>query len=712
LLGALGNFSARHHWWIIAAWIMLMAGGGGVALINGAAFTNDMTLAGTDSQHAYDTLRTQFPEMSGDGMQVVLHSNRGLESAELKNAVEASISQVRKSAGITAVQSPYGPGPHMVSTDGKTAIVTVQFVHRAKDISQQSLDHAQQGFKPIRDLGVEVEFGGPAVQTESGPSGSEVFGLGAAVLVLLVAFGSLFAMVVPLVTAVFALTLGLSLVELLSSWVTIGTTGPVVAAMIGLGVGIDYALLIVTRHREGLASGYGPNDSIRIAMTTAGRAVFVAGATVVIAILSLYLIGIPFISGMALASSITVAVTLLASVTLLPALLGLFGGRLDRFRIRRIRFNGGSDRQSGWHRWAAKLLRRRWVALPFAVMILVALAAPVLSMQLGSAAGGSAPADSTVRREYELVAEGFGPGWTGPLLITASYPPGTPQSEVQKTSMALRNQLAATPGVSQVTPPRLNAMGNTVLLTVIPTSAPDARATEDLVHRLRNGILPTAAPNAKAHVGGATATNIDLANTISHRMPWFILGVVGLTFLLLLVEFRSLLVPLVAVTMNLLAVGAAYGPIVAVFQWGWWPASALGIQPGPVESFAPVMLFAVLFGISTDYAVFLLSRIHEEYRRTGKSRQAIVEGVGGTAHVILAAASVMVVVFSSFMLNDQRVVNLFGFGLAVAVAFYAILVMFALVPVVLALIGRKAWWLPRWLGRLLPMSDHPEPVDP
>ncbi|CNG55718.1 putative RND superfamily drug exporter [Mycobacterium tuberculosis] len=698
MLFALGRFSARHRWWVLAAWALLVIGVVAGARSAGESFNNDLTLSGTDSQAAYDTLRARYPDMAGDGMQVVIHSERGTISPGVEQKVQAAVSDVRAEPGVASAQSPFGQARHMVSADGRTAIASVQFTQRTKDIPQESVQKAQEAFDPVRGSGVEVAYGGPAVQAETGPSGQEVYGLVAAVLVLLIAFGSLAAMLVPIVTALAGVGVGLSLITLLSGAVTIGTSGPVVAAMIGLGVGIDYALLVVTRHREEMSRGLAPADAIAAAMGTAGRSVLVAGTTVIVAILSLYVIGVPFVSALGLASAVTVAATLLASVTLLPALLGVFGRNLDRLRIGRRKPSHGSG--SGM---ARAVVRFRWAAIVLPVGAFVLLALPLGSLRLGTADGGSQPPGSTQRQAYELVDGAFGPGWTGPLLVTVDY---GQDGRAPQQAMALRNTVAQTDGVQNVLPPRPDAQGRTAVLTVIPAGAPDSAATENLVHTLRSDVLPDTAPGAEAHIGGATATSIDLADRLGARMGWFMLFVVGLAFLLLLIEFRSLAVPVVAVLMNLLAVGAAYGPVVAVFQWGWWPASLIGAHPGPVESFAPVMLFAVLFGLSTDYAVFLFSRIHEEFRRGGNARRAVIDGVASTSRVILAAASVMVVVFTSFVFNDQRVVNLFGFGLATAIALYTLLAMLVLVPAVLAVLGRAAWWLPGSSARRRPVPDR------
>jgi len=724
VLSALARMSTRYRWIVVAVWLVLILGAVLGSRAIGGTFNNDLTLAGTDSQAAYDTLREQFPELAGDGMQAIVHSTDAGEpvtSPAMRAAVEDAVATVAALDGVAAARSPYGPPQPMVSEDGMTAMVTIQFTERAKDIPVETVTEAQAAFEGVRDAGGQVEFGGPAAQTESGPSGSEAFGLLAAALVLLVVFGSVFAMLVTLLTALMALGVGLASISMLASTVTIGTSGPIVAAMIGLGVGIDYALLIVTRHREGLSRGLAPHKSIEAAMTTAGRSVLVAGATVIIAILSLYAIGIPFVSSLGLASAIVVSASMLASVTLLPALLAIFGRNLDRVRVRKIGKKtpvttdaagpAESSPASGWRGWVGGIQRRRWIAAFASLLVLAILALPLLSLRLGTADGGSQAADTTQRKAYDLIVDGFGAGWAGPLLVTVDFGADSTLAENQATSTELHAELAATDGVSAVTPPRLGEDGATALYTVIPTSSPDDAATETLVHDLRDTVLLEAAPGATAHVGGATATSIDLAETLLAQIGWFILVVVVLAFIVLLIEFRAPFIAAMAVVMNLFAVGAAYGPVVAVFQWGWWPAELLGVVPGPVESFVPVMLFAVLFGLSTDYTVFLLSRVKEELARTGDPDRAVRDGLAATARVILAAASVMVVVFGSFILNDQRTVTMFGFGLATAIAVYALVVMLVLVPALLAIAGRAAWGRTkrRSSGELAP-APAPEPL--
>ena len=457
-------------------------------------------------------------------------------------------------------------------------------------------------------------------------------------------------------------------------------------------------------------TGHEAAESIPLAVATAGRSAVVAGSTVIVALLSLFLIGIPFVSALGLASAITVAATMLAAITLLPALLAVFGGKLDRLRIRKVRFDHGGGRISGWHRWTRHIQRRPWPYLLASTLALLILAVPLLSIRLGSSDGSSAPQDSTARRSYEIVAQEFGPGWTGPLLVTANYADAASPAQAQAWLDELRADLKATPGVAAVPSATLNPSGDAAIVNVVPVGSPQDASTEDLVHRLRTDVLPRS--EGVNHVGGATATAVDLADRLGSRMIWFIGFVVALSMLLLLVEFRSVFIPIKAAVMNLLSVGAAYGVVVAVFQWGWL-SNLLGTAPGPIESFAPMMLFAVLFGLSMDYEVFLLSRVREEYLRTGDAGTSVADGVAATARVITAAASVMVVVFLSFLLNDQRVVNLFGFGLAVAIAIDATLVRLVLVPAAMAIADRRAWWMPARLSRLLPRKKlEPSVMDP
>ncbi len=707
MLRRFARTSSRNARLVVLIWVMVVVGATVAGQEWGGGFANTVSVTDSDSDTAQQVLENRFPHVAGDALQIVIHDSAGVTDPQLRSAVDAGVAAAGRIDGVASVTSPYHTGG-MLSTDRTTAVVAVRFDEQAKDIDPASIEAAENAFAGVRDLGAQVEYVGAALNAEQGPSGSEVIGLAAAIIVLLIAFGSLLAMIVPLITALLALGLGMGVIHLLAAQTDIGTAGPVVAAMIGLGVGIDYALLVVTRHREGLAAGHTVADSVETALATAGRSVLVAGATVIVAILSLFFIGIPFVATLGLASAITVATTMLAAVTLLPALLTLFGTNLDRWSVRPLRMDHGGGRTTVWHRWTRSVQRRPWPALVGSLAILLLMAAPLLDLRLGTADASTADPASSEARAYSLVEQAFGAGWTGPLLVTAEYPRGT---DTAAAAADLRGRVLDVEGVAGVGTPAVSRDGRAAVLTVIPTDSPGSEQTEALVHRLRDETLPSYQQGV-VHVGGPTATNIDLADKIGERSPWFMALIVGLSALLLLVEFRSIFVPVKAAVMNLLSVGAAYGAVVAVFQWGW-AADLFDAQPGPIESFAPMMLFAVLFGLSMDYEVFLLSRVREEYDATGDPGGAVADGVAATARVITAAASVMVVVFASFLLNDERVVNLFGFGLAVAIAVDATVVRLMLVPAVMAIAGHRAWYLPRWLRRVLPRTHlEPHPVDP
>jgi RND superfamily putative drug exporter len=700
MLARLTRWTVAHRRIVALAWVIVALAAALANRTAGADFDNDLAVPGTESQAAFDTLRERFPERSGDAMQIVMRSPDGFDDPTVRRAVEEASADIEALPDVVSATTPYGTPP-TISDEGTIAFATIQFEQRASDIPEGSVEAVMDATEPVADLGVQVEFGGAAVESERGPGSSEALGLLAAMIVLLLAFGSLIAMAVPLATAIGALVLGVSTIGLLTNVMAIGTSGPVVAAMIGLGVGIDYALLIVTRHRENLSRGMTVEQSIPVALSTAGRSVLVAGGTVIVAILSLYLIGIDFIAAIGLASAVTVATSLLASVTLLPALLAFAGDNIDRWRVPFLHHHGGADAASWWHRWTGAVQRHRWAAFLLSLAALLLIAVPLLSMRLGSADAGANPPDTTTRRAYDLMAEGFGPGFNGPLLVAVELP-GAPEAD-QAALTDITDALRATPGVAAAAPPSVNEAGDAAVVAVVPTGSPQDESTETLVHHLRDDVLPgaTATSGVEVHVGGPTAVAIDLADKLAARLPVFMAGVVGLSFLLLMAEFRSLFVPLKAALMNLLSIGAAYGAVVAVFQWGWL-SDLLGTSTGPIESFAPMMLFAVLFGLSMDYEVFLLSRVREEYERSGDNSQAVRDGIASTARVITAAASVMVIVFLSFLLNDQRVVNLFGFGLAVAITVDATIVRLVLVPSTMDLAGRANWWMPRWLDRIVP----------
>jgi RND superfamily putative drug exporter len=549
--------------------------------------------------------------------------------------------------------------------------------------------------------GTEVELGGD-IAFEQPEFSSEAIGFVAALIILLIAFGSLLAAGLPLVTAIFGIVTGIALVGLVVNVIGMPSFSNQAVAMIGIGVGIDYALFIVTRYREGLSEGLTPECATIRALDTAGRAVLFAGCTVIIAILGLFTIGLDMIRGLAVGISIGVLMTMLAALTLLPAVLGFVGGNIDKFGLPHRRRAERAGRQSFWYRWSRVIQRRPWPALLASAAVLILLTIPLFGLRLGFGDAGNQPTDQTVRRAYDLMSEGFVPGANGPLLLAAETPSG--QSDVQALD-DLSRELNQTEGVVFATQPIPNDSGDAAIIQVQPTTSPQDKETAHLVNRLRDDVIPdaVAGTTADVKVGGATAAVVDFSRYTADRLPWFIAAVLVLSFLLLMVVFRSLLVPLKAVIMNLLSVGAAYGILVAVFQWGWGD-SLLGVgREGPIEAWIPMMLFAVIFGLSMDYEVFLLSRIREEYDRTHDNATAVANGLAVTARVITAAAAIMFFVFMSFVLGDDRSLKMFGFGLAMAVLIDATVVRLVLVPSTLELLGDRNWWLPRWLDRILPV---------
>jgi putative drug exporter of the RND superfamily len=561
--------------------------------------------------------------------------------------------------------------------------------------------------------GLQVEAGGQPIERAQRQAGGAQTGIGllAAIVVLLFTFGSVVAMGMPVITALFALGTGLSLVTLATHVFDVADWSPQLAAMIGLGVGIDYALFVVTRYRSGLRDGLEVREAVITAIDTAGRAVFFAGTTVIVALLGMLLLGVTFLRGPAVASALAVLFTMIASLTLLPALLGMVGRRIDRWRFPLGK--GASGGGEGWARWARLVQRRPWPLALGATALLLTLCIPTLSLRLGSSDAGSDPASTTTRKAYDLLAQGFGPGFNGPLQVVAQLP----RSGDRATAIRLRNAMAAERGVATVTPAQLSPAGDIAVLTAYPATSPQSAATQALVNRLRDTMVPQMrrATGAQVHIGGPTAVFDDLGHTLTNKLPLFIGVVVLLSALLLMAVFRSVLVPLKAVLMNVLSIGAAFGVVVAVFQWGWL-ANVIGVdRTGPIESFLPVMLFAIVFGLSMDYEVFLMSRVHEEWVRRRDASGAVVEGVATTGRVITAAATIMVCVFASFVLGDSRVIKLFGVGLASAVFIDAFVIRTVLVPAVMELLGRRAWWLPSWLDRRLPRvavepHEAPEPA--
>jgi len=691
----------------VLAWVALLVGLTVVSSKVGDNYQEGFRLQGTESARAQDLLAVTFRDRAGDTGQLVIDAPGGIGQPAVQARVERVLAQVEKVDQVTGTTSPYEPdGLFQVAPNQKIAYAEIQFADRATEIHQavaeRIIDVAQAGKKVD---GATFEVGGRMFVIDQFGGASETIGLFAAMAILLIAFGSLLAMGLPILTAIFGIGCGFALVALLSNLMTMPSFTTQLAAMIGLGVGIDYALFIVTRYRQGLHDGLDPERAVVLAIDTAGRAVLFAGATVVISLCGLFLMGVDFIRGLGAGAATTVLVTMLASVTFVPALLGFVGHNIDKLRIPGLHRRENVTRESAWFRWSRFVQRRPWTAAISGLAVLVILAIPFFSLRLGFSDTGNNPRTDTTRRAYDLLSDGFGPGFNGPLILAARTPDG-PESIDR-----LARRLPDVPGVQQVGPVFPSDDEKVAVIQVIPETAPQSEKTQELIDRLRADVIPAAirGTGARVDVGGITAGGVDVTETLSSRLPVFIGGVLGLSFLLLLAVFRSLLVPVKAVVMNLLSIGAAYGVVVAVFNWGWF-SDLLGTQgTGPIEPFVPMMLFAIVFGLSMDYEVFLLSRIREEYDRTGDNALAVADGLAATARVITAAAAIMVMVFASFVLGDLRVIKLFGIGLATAIFIDATVVRIVLVPATMELLGKANWWFPRWLEWIPRLHVEAEP---
>jgi RND superfamily putative drug exporter len=578
----------------------------------------------------------------------------------------------------------------------------VHFDKRATEVPLADAKELVKIVKAAKAPGATFAVGGAVVAAavQKPPGASEGIGVIAAIIILLIAFGSVLAMGLPIVTALFGIGIGISIVSLLGHLLDVPSFAPQVATMIGIGVGIDYALFIVTRYRAALHDGVEPREATRIALSTAGRAVMFAGTVVVVALLGLFIMNFAVVRGVSLAASATVLVTMLAAITLLPAFLGFSGRNIDKWRVSLFHRHETGSRESLAFRWSRVVQHRPWPMAIIGAAVLVLLALPLFGMRLGSSDQGNDPPSLTTRKAYDLLAKGFGPGFNGPLLVVADLRNASDPAALARLSRALEQD----PTVQAVAPPRFNQAHDTAVMVVIPKTAPQDKATDQLVHRVRNKIVPAVSRGSgvAVYVGGITAAFTDFADRIGQRLPLFVGVVILLSFLLLMVVFRSVLVPLKAAIMNLLSIGAAYGVIVAVFQWGWL-GGVFGVDHGgPIEAWVPMMMFAVLFGLSMDYEVFLLSRIREEYARTHDNALAVADGLAMTARVITAAAAIMIAVFGSFVLGDSRVLKLLGLGLSTAVLVDATIVRLVLVPATMELLGDANWWLPKWLQDRLP----------
>ncbi len=702
MLQRLARTMYRRRRYVLVGWIVLLVATFMLSSSVGGAFKTEFKLPGTESQAAFDLLEKSSFRNRQIQAQIVFGSRDGIDTPEIRAAMEQLFAEVEQKIADVEVASPYTEeGARQVSRNGQIAYAEVNFADRSGEELTDAGKEIKQLAADIKVPGLTIEFGGDVFADAQVGGASEAIGIAAAMIILLIAFGSLLAMGLPIGTALFGIGTGIAIVLTVRTVVDMPDFTTAAVAMVGLGVGIDYALFIVTRYRENLAAGLDPERSVTRAIDTAGRAVLFAGTTVVISVLGLLLMKTSIMRGVAIGISIGVLTTMLASVTLLPALLGFVGRNIDKFGLPHRKRPEGEIKESGWTRWSHVIQRHPWPAAIIGLAVLLLLSVPLLSMRLGFTDAGNRPTADTTRRAYDMVADGFGAGFNGPLLLAAETPNG-------ETDLATLNELSTklndTKGVAFATPPQANDEGTVAVMQVFPTTDPQAEATADLVNRLRDDVVPsvTDGTGLAVKVGGLTAAADDFAAYTAARLPIFMGAVLILSFLLLMVVFRSLLVPLKAVIMNLLSIGAAYGVVVAVFQWGWG-ASLIGVgREAPVEAWAPVFIFAIVFGLSMDYEVFLLSRIREEYDRTGDNATAVADGLALTARVITAAALIMFFVFGSFVLGPEVALKLMGLGLAIAVLIDATIVRMVLVPATMELLGDWNWWLPKWLDRILP----------
>jgi len=709
-LRALARFCYRRRRLVVAIWLVALVGVNVLAAATGTNFTTNFSAPNTESTRATNLLAANFKAQSGDGVQVVMKGTPSMQDPTVQQQARSFIAAFDRVQHVTSVNDPLTT-PGSISKSGTVALANAQLDTKAQDIpnsvGKQMIALAGKYTTPQ----LEVRLGGQLIQQSERqpPPSSEGIGIIAAMIILLIAFGSVLAMALPIVVALAGIAVGLPIIGLLTHVYPLQSFATTLAAMIGIGVGIDYALFVVTRYRQGLQAGLDPEDAVITAIDTSGRAVLFAGLTVIIALLGMLAIGLSFISGLGIGAAAVVAVTVAAAVTLLPAVLGFVGTKIDKLCLPWVHDDGDGTRETVWHRWSRFVQRRPWLLTIAGLAIVIALAAPVLSLRLGFVDAGNDPAGTQTRQAYDLLAQGFGPGFNGQFLLAVQLPAG---GDHTAELTRLRDAVTATRGVATVSPAISNPAGTTAVIRMYPTTAPQDKATSTLLHHLRRDVIPeaTAGTGVKVYVGGFNALTDDFANLLGQRLPLFIAVVIILSFLLLMTVFRSILVPLKAAIMNLLSIGAAYGVVVMIFQYGWGKQLVGVSKEGPIEAFLPIMMFAILFGLSMDYEVFLLSRIREEYLKTGKNSAAVADGLSATARVITAAAAIMCTFFLSFVLGDSIIIKLFGIGFASAIFIDATLIRMVIVPSTMELLGDANWWLPDWLDRILPHLDVEGPT--
>ncbi|MFB7709650.1 MMPL family transporter [Streptomyces sp. NPDC056105] len=709
-MAALARWCARHRLVVVLLWLLALGGTSAAAAVAGSSYSNDYEAPGTESGRATQLLNDGFPGLGGDSDTVVWHTDGSMvRAADVKERMTRTLDRIEHLPGIAAVTGPYEQqGAGRTSADGRTAYATVTFDKQSGDIAkadaQRLVDTAKAAEVDAPD-GLRVELGGSAVALTESAQGhvAEIVGVVVAAVVLLLAFGSLAASALPIATALVSVGTAASGIVLLGHVMTVADFAPMLGMLVGLGVGIDYALFIVTRHRRGLKQGLSVNEAAERAVATTGRAVVFAGATVCIALLGMLILRLSFLNGVAIAASLTVLLTVAASVTLLPALLSFIGMRaLSRRQRRRLAAHGPEpELPTGLAaRWSAFVERHPRLLGGLAVGVIAVLSVPTFFLHLGTSDQGNNASSSTTRQAYDLLADGFGPGVNGPLTLVTPIDGAGDQVAVSR----LESMIGSAEGVSSVTPATYNDSGTAAFLTVVPKSAPQSQRTSELVDRLRSDVIPEAEKGTSLDVqlGGVTASYDDFADVIIGKLPLFVGVVIGLGCVLLLLAFRSIGIPLKAAAMNVAAVASAFGVVVAIFQWGWG-GEMLGLgRAGPIEPFLPVIMVSVLFGLSMDYQVFLVSRMYEEWLETRDNRRAVRVGLAETSRVINSAAVIMISVFLAFVLSGDRVIAMFGIALAAAVALDAFVLRTLLVPALMHMLGGANWWLPKWLDRRLP----------
>ncbi|MEW2398920.1 MMPL family transporter [Streptomyces sp. NPDC046862] len=723
-LRRLGRWCARHFVVVIVVWLAALVALQVLDRAVGGDYSDDFALSDVQSSKGLDVLKEHDPAAGGYSSQIVVHDPQK-QLTELSSQMSQTVSDLQKLPHVLSVQNPLTasgsqasggsqqPNVGPLSTDKKTAYITIRFDEQPSLLGDGYLDGVDTSVQPLRSAGAEVEYGGQLgelARPNADDRVSELIGFGVAIVVLLTGFGSVIAAVLPLVTALISVIVGLACLGLLAAAFVFATVSPTLATMIGLGVGIDYALFLITRHRQNLMDGMDPERAAGHAAATSGRAVLVSGCTVIVALLGLWVSGVSFIGKLGIAAAVTVVSAVLGALTLVPALLGLIGRHIDRYHVRRpVAETGGGDGgrpQGTWHRYAQRVEHRPWWFLAGGVTTIVVLAIPVFSIQLGHIGDGADPTSFTDRRAYDLMTDAFGPGSNGPLTVVIDQT-SVPASQRSSLQSQAQKTIGAVDGAEAVTPLTPTQDGDVLIATVYSTKSPQNADTTDLVNRLVDTTLPDAVSGtgAKGYVTGATAAQVDFRNIVASRLPLIIAVVVALAFLIILIVFRGLLVAVKAAVLNVLSIAASYGVVVAVFQWGWG-GPALGVHGKvPIESYVPMMMFAIIFGLSMDYEIFLLSRVREAWLRTGNAQDAVAHALEITARVITCAALIMVSVFAAFIVSDNIVVKMLGLGLAVSVLIDATVVRLLLVPAVMTLMGPHAWWTPHWLDKVLPHID-------